>query len=117
AVRTEYDDSGRVTAVIDALGNRQEQTFAPEQFTGTRTDANGNVTKLVYNDRGNVTEERKPTDDDPAHESITRYEYNDPANPDKETKNTDANGHATSFTYDANGNKTSITDALNNATT
>ena len=105
AVKTEYDASGRIAAVIDALGNRQEQNFIPEQLTGTRADARGNVTELIYNDRGNLTQEKDPEG------GIKKYEYTDPANPDKETKITDPNGHATSFGYDARGNLREQTDA------
>lgn len=105
AVRTEFDANGRVTAVIDALGNRQEQSFDPTQFTGTRTDSRGNVTALVYDQTGNLVEERKPEG------GIARYEYTDAANPDKETKKTDPLGNITRYTYDARGNKLTETVA------
>ncbi len=41
AQRTEYDETGRIIAVIDALGNRIEQNFDPSNFVGTTTDARG----------------------------------------------------------------------------
>ena len=104
AVRTEYDANGRIVAVIDALGNRTEQNFDPTNFTGTRTDARGNITTLVYNDRGNLLEERDPEG------GVKKYEYADPANPDKETAIIDPLGRRTTYAYDARGNLTQQTD-------
>jgi RHS repeat-associated protein len=110
AVRTEYGPDGRIVAVIDALGNRQEQNFDPANFIGTRTDARGNVTTLVYNPRGNVVEERDPEG------GGKKFEYADPANPDKETAVIDPMGRRTSFAYDSLGNLTEQTDAAGNRT-
>ncbi|RFC50106.1 MAG: putative conserved protein RhaS [Verrucomicrobia bacterium] len=110
AVRTEYGPDGRIVAVIDALGNRQEQNFDPANFIGTRTDARGNVTTLVYNPRGNVVEERDPEG------GVKKFEYADPANPDKETAVIDPMGRRTSFAYDSRGNLTEQTDAAGNRT-
>lgn len=111
AQRTEYGPDGRVVAVIDAQGNRIEQSFDPANFTGTRTDARGNITTLVYDARGNLLEERKPEG------GITRYEYADTTNPDKETAITDPRGNRTTFSYDARGNKLTETDSLGTVTT
>lgn len=111
AVRTEYGPDGRIVAVIDALGNRTEQNFDPANFTGTRIDARGHVTTLVYNDRGNLLEERDPEG------GVTKYEYSDPANPDKETAITDPLGRRTTFAYDARGNLTRQTDPNGKTTT
>ncbi|MES2598702.1 MAG: fibro-slime domain-containing protein [Verrucomicrobiota bacterium] len=104
--RTEYGPDGRVVAVIDAQGNRISQSFDPANFTGTRTDARGNITTLVYNERGSLLEERKPEG------GITRYEYADAANPDKETAVVDPLGRRITSTYDSRGNKTAEVDAL-----
>jgi RHS repeat-associated protein len=104
AVRTEYGPDGRIVAVIDALGNRVQQNFDPANFTGTRTDARGNQTVLVYNDRGNVLEERDPEG------GVKKFEYADPANPDKETAIVDPLGRRTGLAYDARGNLTRQTD-------
>ncbi|MBK8094781.1 MAG: RHS repeat protein [Verrucomicrobiaceae bacterium] len=111
AQHTEYGPDGRVVAVIDAQGNRIAQSFDPANFTGTRTDARGNVTTLVYNARGNLLEERKPEG------GITRYEYADTANPDKETAIIDPRGNRTTFTYDARGHKLPEPDPLGTVTT
>jgi RHS repeat-associated protein len=110
AVRTEYGPDGRIVAIIDALGHRQEQNFDPANFSGTRTDARGNVTTLIYNPRGNVLEERNPEGE------VRKFEYNDPVNPDKETTVIDPMGRRTSFAYDSRGNLTQQTDAAGNRT-
>ncbi len=47
-------------AVIDEFGNREEQSWDPAARTGTITDGRGNVTTLVYDDRGNVLEVNDP---------------------------------------------------------
>ncbi|MCX6879255.1 MAG: fibro-slime domain-containing protein [Verrucomicrobia bacterium] len=105
AVRTEYGPDGRIVAVTDALGNRVEQNFDPANFTGTKTDAHGNVTTLVYNARGNLLEEHDPEG------GVKKLEYADPANPDKETAIVDPLGRRTTFAYDARGNLTQQTNS------
>ena len=110
AVKTEYGPDGRIVAIIDAQGNRQEQNFVPEQLTGTRTDARGNVTNLNFDARGNLLRETKPEG------GVTCYEYNDPANQDKETATIDPLGNRTEYTWDASGNKLTEKDALGNVT-
>lgn len=104
AQRTEYDENGRITAVIDAAGNRTEQNFDPENFTGTTTDANGNVTTLVYNARGNVLEETDPLG------NTMFYEYNDPRHPDLETRIINGRGMITDREYDDRGNVMKIVE-------
>lgn len=103
--RTEYDDAGRVTAVIDALGNRTEQTWDPANFTGSIVDGNLNVTELVYNDRGNVLVETDPLG------NMTTYEYNDSRHPDLETKIIDRRGFVTEQEFDDRGNIIKIIEA------
>jgi RHS repeat-associated protein len=110
AQRTEYDEEGRIIATIDALGNRIEQSFDPDDFVGTFTDARGFVTTLIYNERGNILKSTDPLG------NVTQYVYDDPANPDKETSVIDARGNATHFAYDSRGNLTLILDALGNST-
>jgi YD repeat-containing protein len=104
--RTEYDANGRVVALIDAAGNRIAQSWDPGSFSGTYTDARGNTTQLVYNDRGNLVQKVDPLG------GTTKYEYLDAANPDRETAVTDPNGNIVRYTYDDRGNRLNETRPL-----
>ncbi len=102
-------ENGRFSRVEDADGNIiSSQTIQPGQFTGTRSDALGNVTDLVYDNRGNVIQETTPGG------AVTILEYTDPANPDKETAMVDPNGNRTTFAYDARGNLIASMDHAGN---
>lgn len=137
-----YDEeTGQLINIIDGAGNPiQTQDYSQlASNTAIIRDANGNETKLLFDDRGNVREE---TD---GNGRTTYYEYTDSKNPDLETKIVDRNGmvtervydnlgnverilelghvdepfekpHATEFTYDSGNRVTSITNA-GNATT
>lgn len=98
SLRTEYDDLGRVTATIDAAGNRREQAWDPGTFSGTITDARGNVTKLTYDALGNLVRREDPMG------GVTAWEFRDARHPNLPTAVTDARGHRSGFTYDAAGN-------------
>lgn len=102
-VRYEYDADGRLAAIIDEDGNRSEQSWDLEGFSGTQSDFRGNVTTIYYNDRGNIVRQENPDD------GVVEYEYADAANPDLETRVTDPLGYATTYQYDSNGNPTRIT--------
>lgn len=104
----DFDDAGRLIASTDALGNHVSQDYDTANYTGTITDAKGNVTELLYNERGNVLEKREPNSDDPAHPYVTTYEYGDPLNPDKETRIVDRRGVAETRQYDTAGNTTVV---------
>lgn len=100
-LRYEYDpDDGRMLAIIDQDGNRQEMSFSPAAFSGTQSDRRGNVTAIQYDARGNITRRED------ANGNVTRYEYNDPANPDRETRMIDAEGGIWNYEYDAWGRPT-----------
>ncbi|MDP0491770.1 MAG: RHS repeat-associated core domain-containing protein [Verrucomicrobiota bacterium JB023] len=108
-VRYEYDEDGRLAAVIDQDGNRSEQTWDLEGFSGTQSDFRGNVTTIYYNDRGNVTRQENPDG------GVEEYEYADADNPDLETRFTDALGNATTYQYDDNGNMTRLRPPAGNS--
>ena len=84
--------------MVDALGNVIEQQYDIENNTFVQIDRNGNPTTLLYDDRGNITEETN------ALGGKTLYEYNDADNPRLETAITDANGNTTRYEYDNRGN-------------
>ncbi len=103
----EFDDQGRLVAIIDRLGNRQEQSWDPVSFTGTYTDARGNVTQISYDDRGNVLKSVDPLG------GAFHWQYDEDNNV---TQTTDELGYVTSFTYDERGNMLTETDALGGVT-
>ena len=103
--RNEYDDEGRLTAVIDAAGNRL--TF-DNDLAGRRkviTDRLGNPTLFVYDERGKVLSK---TD---ALGHMVRSEYDTNGNLSKQI---DALGKETKFVYTADGKLLSKTDPLGN---
>ena len=85
-VKNIYDDSGRLTAHIDAQGNRIEYAHDIAGRQEVVKDRNGNLTVYIYDEKGRVLQK------------------------------TDPQGNTTSFTYDAVGNKLSETDPLGNTT-
>ena len=103
ALTIEYDADGRVAATVDALGNRREQSWDPGSFTGTVTDARGNVTQLTYDARGNLT---RRVD---ALGGVMTYEYQDTQNPDRETAFVNPNGTRITLGYDDRGNLLRVT--------
>lgn len=100
-----YDENGRFLHVLDAAGNQvNAQEHNLEARTAVIRDANGNATTLLYDDRGNVLEERDP------YGNTTYREYTDPRHPDLETRIIDRLGNITDREYDAQGNLTRITE-------
>ncbi len=108
AARYEYDADGRLTAFTNALGNRFEQAYDPAAFSGTFTDAKGNVTELFYDAQGNLIREVDPL----GGEIVFTYDADK-----NKTSETDENGNTKLFTYDDRGNILTETDALGNVTT
>ena len=133
----EYDALGRVTAVVDPLGNRRETDFdangqvaairnewkRPDNSFEVRTvatrfydeadrmieerDALGNPTRYTYDASGNVT---AVTD---ANGNVSRFEYDSMG---RRTAAIDANGHRSETEYDLAGRVLKTTDANGNAT-
>ena len=105
AARVEYDDSGRMIAIVDAGGKRIE---IENDIAGRQqivTDRLGNPTAYVYDARGNVL---AVTD---ALGNTTYNEYDLNGNPSSQT---DALGNITSFVYTPDGKLLSKVDALGN---
>ncbi len=103
--RNEYDDDGRLSAHIDADGNRIEYTHDITGRTESVQDRLGNTMVYVYNERGDVVAETNAEG-----ETIT-HTYDAYGN---ELSRTDALGNTTSWTYDNLGNQLTETDALGN---
>lgn len=104
----EYDEAGRLIAMLDAKGNRVKLEHQLDNNSEVVTDARGFKTTYTYDDYGNVTQEIDPFG------NITKRSYN--TNYDKLSE-TDANGHTTTWTYDDKHNKLSETNALGQTTT
>ncbi len=101
----EYDADGRIAADIDALGHAVRMDWDLEAFTGTFTDAKGNVYLKQYDNQGRVIAETDPLG------NKQFYSYDAHGN---QTSVTDKNGHTTVMSYDDRGNLLSITDPLGN---
>ncbi|NEQ42484.1 MAG: tandem-95 repeat protein [Leptolyngbya sp. SIOISBB] len=134
-VKSEYDEQGRLTRLLDVNGEAVELVYDPENSTQTVEDVFGNPTTYVYDDRGNVVTEvdavgqviQRSYDDDNnvLSETIiteesgpegwtTTYTYDEQGN---QLTMTDAEGHTTFYSYGANSRLLSETDALGNTTT
>ncbi|SMF03440.1 RHS repeat-associated core domain-containing protein [Alteromonadaceae bacterium Bs31] len=107
ATRMEYDDDGRLTAIIDAEGNRIEYDHNIEGRTSIVADARGNQTIYIYDDNGRVLSETNELG-----ETTTRT-YNHVGDVLSETNDL---GETRSWTYDERGNTLTETDALGNVT-
>ncbi|WP_236822544.1 RHS repeat-associated core domain-containing protein [Andreprevotia sp. IGB-42] len=86
AVRYEYDDLGKLIAVIDADGKRTDATHDEINSKEVIKDRRGYTTTYVYDANGNITSK------------------------------TDALGFVTTYGYDANGNEAVVTDPLGHIT-
>jgi RHS repeat-associated protein len=103
AVRTIYDDSGRMIQQIDPDGNAISFNHDFSNSRDIITDTLGYTTVNYYDDRGNIL----ATID--ALGNITQFQYDDV---DNLLKKIDALGNTNSYTYDSQGNKITETDPL-----
>ncbi len=87
AIRTDYDENGRMIAMTDAEGNRIEITHDTDNKQEIVRDRLGNPTIYEYDEKGRILAE------------------------------INALGHTTSYTYDASDNLLTETDPLNRTAT
>ncbi|HLF77761.1 MAG TPA: RHS repeat-associated core domain-containing protein [Dehalococcoidia bacterium] len=131
----EYDLGGRRETVTNELGHTTTFTYDEQNNVLTAEDGLGNLTKSTYDAKGNlltVTDANREAvstaesgaacgsagtgdgDDDDSDTVIDDgcpsviYAYD---NADRLTSVVDALGHQTTYGYDANGNRTSVTNA------
>ncbi len=102
AVRTTYDDEGRIVSRTDALGNTIAQRYDVEEQTETVVDAYGQETRFQYDVDGNVTQTIDPLG------AVARYDYDTNG---RLSGYVDPNGSQTRLTRDARGNVTELLDA------
>jgi large repetitive protein len=107
AVKTEYDEAGRLKKTANSSGNGVEFVYNPANSLETVKDALGNPTTYEYDSRGNVVTEVD------ALGGIIRRTYDDDTNMLSET---DAEGSTKSYTYDSSRNRLTETDGLGNIT-
>ncbi len=105
--RFEYDAQGRMTALIDAQGNRIIYGFDVPSHKSGITDRLGRTTLYEFNSKGFVTRKTDPMG------NVTTWTYDQYGNKLSET---DPLGNTTTWTYDASGNMLSETDPLGNTT-
>jgi RHS repeat-associated protein len=111
AVKTEYDELGRLKKTANNSGNGVEFVYNPLNSLETVKDALGNATTYEYDTRGNVVTEVD------AVGGIIHRTYNDDNREISTTIISDRSGAAgftTTYTYDREGNKLTETDALGN---
>ena len=127
--RNIYDDEGRLTAIIDADGNRVDFTHDVDTRQEIVNDRLGNVTVYEYDEDGNVVSKtdalgnkttytydaqgNKLTETDPLSNTMT-YTYDAQDNMLTEA---DPLGNTTTYTYNSNGQVLTITDCLGHTTT
>lgn len=97
--RNEYDENGRLVAIIDVNGNRTEYSHDIDGRTEIVKDRLGNTTIMVYDDFGHVLSETN------ALGHNTTYQYDDKGNL---LTQTNALGDTTTYVYDSNNNVTQI---------
>lgn len=138
AVKTEYDDQGRILRTIDADGNAIEYDHSLDGFERVR-DAAGNWTSLKYDAFGNVTEERRGEHivtlpgggQQTAYDSIVRTRYiherDGVASPNRDKEwlvtqvflddlGATVKEVTTEYDYDARGNVVKVTDVVDGQT-
>jgi RHS repeat-associated protein len=106
---TGYDGSGRVTSQTD--GNKHTTTYtrnAVGEITEIK-DPLGRITKKEYDAVGNLTAVTDPA------KRTAKYSY-DPANRLKEISYSDGKTPAVKYEYDADGNRTKMTDGTGKST-
>jgi RHS repeat-associated protein len=106
--RNEYDDSGRLTAVVDADGNRTQfyhNTSNPNNRIEVVVDRLGRTNSHAYDAHGNVTATTN------AMHEYTLMSYD--TNNDNMLSTTDSLGHTTRFGYNDDGARTMVVNALN----
>lgn len=108
ALKTAYDDQGRLASTQDALGDAVTRSYDLTHFQETFTDPLGKISQLTYDLRGNIVSTTDPL----GHTTTAVYDANDNV-----TRVTNALGDTTSLAYDGRRNVTSVTDALGGVST
>ena len=113
----EYDKIGRQTKITNALGVSISYGYDDNGNRTSMKDGKNTITRYEYNSQGMLTAviESSKAGENGDQDTNVRTEYSYDANGNR-TKITDAKGHETNFTYDDLNRLTSETDALGNTT-
>lgn len=99
-----YDEAGRLLVQNDATGSRFQYQHDLLKNRQTIVDPSGGITRLEFDNRGNVVRSQDPTG------AIRTFVYGDL---DRKIQMVDPHGAVTSFRYDsASGHISAITNAL-----
>ncbi|MEM1366955.1 MAG: Calx-beta domain-containing protein [Cyanobacteria bacterium P01_H01_bin.15] len=93
--RSEYDENGRLSRIVDINGEAVEFDFNLDENTQTVFDARNNPTQFIYDDRGNILLEIDPL------QGVRRRTFDENNNILTEI---DPRDNLTTFIYDENGN-------------
>ena len=107
ALRSEYDDEGRLVKITDALGNPVSLQHDLDGKRDTMTDSEGAESVVEYDARGNVILEI----DEEGNEVRRTFDSKD-----RLLTETDPLGYVTEYTYNAAGDLASVKDPLGNIT-
>jgi RHS repeat-associated protein len=108
ATRTEYDENGQISKIIDANGNELEINFDAAASSQTIKDPFGNNITRIFDNQGNVIQEV----DQLGGITLRTYDANNNL-----LSETDPEGNTTSYTYDNRGNILTETDGEGNKKT
>jgi RHS repeat-associated protein len=128
--KREYDDANRLTAAVDAESHRRSLAYDNTGNITSRSDARGKLTRMEYDARDRVTKEIGP-----AEGQVTTYRYDLAGNRthevwangndrtstfdvlERHAVTTDSVGPVESYTYTANDDVETRTDANGHVTT
>ena len=108
ATRTEYDENGQISKIIDANGNELEIKFDAAASSQTIKDPFGNNITRIFDNQGNVIQEV----DQLGGITIREYDANNNLLSLK-----DPLGNTSTYTYDSRGNLLTETNGLTQTTT
>jgi RHS repeat-associated protein len=109
STETGYDTMGRVTSQTD--GNKHTTSYVRD-YLGDITQVKDPLGRLTFNEYNRLGDLTKVTD---AEEHITSYTY-DPASRLTEVTYSDEKTPAVKYEYDADGNRTEMTDGTSSTT-
>jgi RHS repeat-associated protein len=116
---TTYDSNGNVLTNTTPLGEETVNTYNGLNEVLTTTNPSGVTTTNTYDADGNLLTTSTPLLNGTGGTiatATTTYSYGDPSNPGLPTTMISPNRNTTIYTYDSYGDKTSVTNALDDKT-